>query len=229
MTKPRTLQEIRKAELSQILIAKKQLGWDDDTDRAAIRAASKGATDSSADLDYKQRKLLLDRMKASGFKVRHARKPSMNASATPQKRKPRAKAEPSAPLDRDGQSRKIRSLWLELHERGEVRNPDETAMLKYVERETDKLALQFLTIEEAQKLIEKMKKWLDRVKLKPFREVWLRLFELGVVKVKHDAYIRASLLKSMGFDVLAVNEKQYQEALQKLKDYLIRVQSERSQ
>ena len=128
-SKPRTLQEIRKSELSQIHIAKKQLGWDEDTYRAAIRAASKGATDSSADLDYKQRKLLLDRMKASGFKVRHARKPSMNASATPQKRKPRAKSEVSAPLDRDGQSRKIRSLWLELHERGEVRNPDEMALL----------------------------------------------------------------------------------------------------
>lgn len=158
MTKPRTLQDIRKAELSQIHIAKKQLGWDDDTYRAAIRAASKGATDSSADLDYKQRKLLLDRMKASGFKVRPARKPTKTRDI---------------PIndDRD-QVKKIRSQWLDLHEFGAVRDSSERAMCAYIARVakiTDgKEHPKFLTLEQASDVIETLKKWQQRTRLTPF-------------------------------------------------------------
>lgn len=154
--KHRTLAEIRKSEIKLIHIAQTQLGWDDDTYRAAVRAASGGATDSSAKLDIKQRKVLLDHMKASGFKVKHARKaPLKNTNDI------------NIGDDRD-QVKKIRSLWIELHEFGEVRDNSERALAAYVKRITNKEHPRFLDLDEASNVIETLKKWQTRTLIAPF-------------------------------------------------------------
>jgi len=203
MTKPRTLQDIRKAELSQIHIAKKQLGWDEDTYRAAIRAASKGATDSSADLDYKQRKLLLDRMKASGFKVRKPARPT------------KTKQRPDIPVNQDrDQVKKIRWQWLDLHEFGAVRDSSERAMCAYIARIakiTDgKEHPKFLTFDQASDVIETLKKWQERTRLKPFIE--LMGLPIDVNKVPRRTIV-SNIRIHTRIDVLTCAKSEYDSAL----------------
>lgn len=61
----RTADQLRKAELAQIHIAKAQLGLDEDTYRAMLWTV--GRVKSSADLDWAGRKRVLDHLKAKGF------------------------------------------------------------------------------------------------------------------------------------------------------------------
>ena len=67
----RTMEEIRRAELAQIHIAKVQLGLDDDTYRALLRSV--GRVESAADLGSRDRRRVLAHMKSRGFKAAHKR------------------------------------------------------------------------------------------------------------------------------------------------------------
>lgn len=63
---PQLAEDIRKRELAQIHIAKNALGMDDDTYRTMlVRVAKVG---SSADLNWQQRKKVLDEMRRLGWK-----------------------------------------------------------------------------------------------------------------------------------------------------------------
>jgi phage gp16-like protein len=73
----------------------------------------------------------------------------------------RTKPQPRKLAD-DPQSKMIRALWLQLHEAGKVRNPSEEALAAFVKRQHSVDALQWLSTEKAQKLIEELKKWLAR-------------------------------------------------------------------
>lgn len=64
----KTADQLRKAELAQIHIAKVQLALDDDTYRALLLQVT-GKT-SSKDLTWQGRKALLDHFKKLGFKVK---------------------------------------------------------------------------------------------------------------------------------------------------------------
>jgi phage gp16-like protein len=64
----------------------------------------------------------------------------------------------------DTQSRKIRSLWLELHEDGIVLDPSEASLAAYVKRQTGVEALQWLDGKQATQVIEALKQWRKRVK-----------------------------------------------------------------
>ena len=79
-----------------------------------------------------------------------------------EKRKPGKRAKATRPLADDAQSKKIRQLWLELHAEGKVVDPSEKALASYVKRMERVDALQWLTVAKASRLIEKMKKWLER-------------------------------------------------------------------
>ena len=65
---PKTADQLRKAELAQIHIAKVQLALDDDAYRAILMQVT-GKT-SSKDLTWQGRKALLDHFKKVGFKVK---------------------------------------------------------------------------------------------------------------------------------------------------------------
>ena len=56
----------------------------------------------------------------------------------------------------------IRYLWIQLHEVGKVKNSSEDALGAYVKRMTGVAALQWLDVKQASKVIEAMKKWLER-------------------------------------------------------------------
>ena len=133
-----------------IHVAKRDLSMDDDTYRAILQRIGKKA--SSADLTIPELEKVLEHLKRSGFKVR-----SKSKSAP----KP-AQAKPSRPLAQDLESKKIRALWLFLHELGAVKNPSEEALAAYVTRIAGVDALQWISGEQAERLIETMKKWAMR-------------------------------------------------------------------
>lgn len=133
-----------------IHVAKRDLSMDDDTYRAILLRIGKKA--SSADLTIPELEKVLEHLKRSGFKVRSKSK------AAP---KP-AQAKPSRPLAQDLESKKIRALWLFLHELGAVKNPSEEALAAYVKRIAGVDALQWISGEQAERLIETMKKWAMR-------------------------------------------------------------------
>jgi phage gp16-like protein len=139
--KPEQANQIRDREIRLIHVAKRELELDDETYRAMLWSIAR--VKSSKELDFTGRKKVLDHLKARGFKVR-------------------SKAAPSLPLAQDAESRKIRALWLFLHQLGVVQNPSEEALAAYVKRITGVEALQWVNGKQALALIESMKKWAMR-------------------------------------------------------------------
>jgi phage gp16-like protein len=79
-----------------------------------------------------------------------------------EQRKAARKAKVTRKLADEPQSKKIRALWLELHQADKVTNPSEDALEAYVKRMTKVDKLQWLRVAQASKVIEAMKKWLAR-------------------------------------------------------------------
>ncbi len=142
----------RQGLIRLIHVAKRDLQLDDDTYRTILqRVAGKG---SSSELTVPELEKVLEHMKRSGFKVRSKGKAPRSAQP--------AKAKPSRPLAQDGESKKVRALWLFLHQLGVVKNPAEEALAAYVKRIAGVDALQWINGEQAERLIETMKKWAMR-------------------------------------------------------------------
>lgn len=136
----------KKRRLIQLLhVAKGQLMMGDGEYRALLANVSCGKT-SSTKLSVDELELALKAMKAQGFVV-----------ATKQK-------QPDLVV-RDGsdQVKMIRGLWLELYGLGAVRNPSELALAAFVKRHTGVDYHGWLSIDNASKIIEHLKKWKQRV------------------------------------------------------------------
>lgn len=143
MPSPSSDQRARLIKL--IHVARRELGMQDDDYRAMLANIPQleGAT-SSAKLPIPKLKLVLETLKAKGFKV------------VPKAKKPQGK------LADDPQSKLIRHLWLSLHTAGKVRDPSEPALAKYVARLTKVDQLQWLDGKQAAVVIESLKSWLER-------------------------------------------------------------------
>ncbi len=128
-----------------IHVAKRDLKLEDDIYRSILQRI--GGMSSTLEMTVPNLMLVLQHMKDSGFKVRTT--------------KP-AKAKQSRPLAQDAESKKIRALWLFLHEIGIVKNPSEAALASYVKRMTGVEALQWINGDQAALLIEAQKKWAMR-------------------------------------------------------------------
>ncbi len=128
-----------------IHVARREMRMDDETYRLMLSGMTglDGAT-STADLSVPNLLRVLEQLKQRGFK------PRPNKAGT----RPRAN---------DEQSRKIRSLWLELHDLGEVRDPSEEALANFVKSMTKVSALQWLNVAQASRVIENLKRWQHRV------------------------------------------------------------------
>jgi len=151
--------DTRQSLVRLIHVAKRDLALDDDTYRAMLVAAT--GKDSSKDLSVPQLERVLAHMKKSGFTVKH-KAPTKNARSS---RHPPGTL--SRPLAQDAQSTKIRALWLSLHEAGTVRDPSEAALAAYVKRITGIDALQWLSTDQASRVIETLKKWQARTGQQP--------------------------------------------------------------
>lgn len=80
-----------------------------------------------------------------------------------EKRKPAAKAKATRKLADDDQSKMIRGIWIELHKMGAVRDSSEKALASYVKRMTRVDDLRWLSVIQAQTVIEALKKWRKRI------------------------------------------------------------------
>ncbi|SED74042.1 gp16 family protein [Pseudomonas anguilliseptica] len=124
-----------------IHVARRELRMDDETYRLMLAGMKGlGGATSTADLSVPNLLRVLEQLKQKGFKVR-----------------PNKKAK--RPLADDEQSKKIRALWLTLHDMGAVRDPSEEALAKYVLRMTKVAALQWLNAAQA----SQVKQWMGRV------------------------------------------------------------------
>ncbi len=127
----------RRRDLAAIHVAKKELGLDDGTYREMLWSMAR--VRSAGDLDFEGRRAVLKHLRDRGFKR-------------------------SRPQAQDPLSRKIRALWLNLKGMGELRDPSEQALARYVEHQTGVKALQWLSSDQASTVIESLKAWARRVK-----------------------------------------------------------------
>jgi phage gp16-like protein len=132
-----------KANLQKIHIGKKELNLSDEIYRDILHQVT--GKESSKDISDLQASKILERYKELGWKPKAGKK-----------------AKTRRPLADDAQSRKIRQLWLRLHEVGKITNSSEEALAAYVKRMVRVDALQWLTSDKASRVIEAMKKWLGR-------------------------------------------------------------------
>ena len=138
----------RKRLIKLIHVARRELAMQDEDYRAMLSGMTAlGGKTSSADLGIKGLEIVLRALKDRGFKVR----------AKPGKAKPASRK-----LADDSQSRLIRSLWIQLHEAGAVRDSSESALASYVRRVTSVDDLAWLNTRQASSVIEQLKSWLHR-------------------------------------------------------------------
>jgi phage gp16-like protein len=138
----------RKALVAKVKIAQKQLGMDDDTYRDFLEGVAGPDKRSATILKVWELENVMKALRAKGFKDKQAK----DAGSRPQ-------AE-------DDQSRLIRSLWLQLHEAGKVRDPSERALVHWVRSQVKTSegieALQWLSVRQKRRIIEQLKRWLTR-------------------------------------------------------------------
>jgi phage gp16-like protein len=138
----------RKALVAKVKIAQKQLGMDDDTYRDFLEGVAGPGKRSASILKVWELDNVMKAFRAKGFK----NKPAKSAGTRPQ-------------AD-DDQSRLIRSLWLQLHEAGKVRDPGERALVHWVRgqlKTSDGIeAIQWLSVRQKRRIIEQLKQWLAR-------------------------------------------------------------------
>jgi phage gp16-like protein len=147
---PRTAasQDARQRLIRLIHVAKRELGLDDEIYRALLTGCVK--KDSTSAMSVPELEHVLERMKRSGFKVRV------------KSARPPAQSRPGRPLAQYPEARKIRALWLFLHQLGAVKNPSEEALAAYVKRIAKVDALQWTNGNQTEALIETLKKWAMR-------------------------------------------------------------------
>jgi phage gp16-like protein len=129
---------VRNGLIAKIHVAKKQLVIDEEAYRALLQSEVK--KDSLKAMSVWELEKIVERMTKLGFRVQ---KSSDNRT-------------------HDRQSKKIRALWLDLAKSGLVKDPNESALCAFVKRRTGVDALQWLSTEQAAKVIEVLKKWSGR-------------------------------------------------------------------
>ena len=141
-------QDARQRLIRLIHVGKRELGLDDEIYRALLMGSVQ--KDSTSAMSVPELERVLERMKRSGFKVRV------------KSARPPAQSRPGRPLAQYPEARKVRALWLFLHQLGAVKNPSEEALAAYVKRIAKVDALQWTNGDQTEALIETWKKWAMR-------------------------------------------------------------------
>ncbi len=133
----------KKANLIKLIhVAKTKLALDDEVYRDILTSTT--GKESSKLLTPAQLETVLDRLKQLGFAVESKDKAGVKNLAS------------------DAQSKLIRHLWLQLHEAGQVKNGSEKALAKFIENRVKVSALQFLSSESADMVINHLRQWCKR-------------------------------------------------------------------
>jgi phage gp16-like protein len=138
--------DARRSDLAAIHCARRDLALDETAYRALLERVT-GKT-SAGELSAGERKEVLAELGRLGW----SRKPGRRAGRA---------ALPDSP-----QARKIRALWLTLHQEGVVRNPSEASLDRWVLRMSGVHSLRFVDVPLAGRLIETLKAWLERGRAK---------------------------------------------------------------
>lgn len=126
--------------LAAIHVAKKQLGLDDDTYRAALVTITGKA--STKDMSEAERAKVVAAFRQRGFK------PASNGARKPLEGK---------------FAKKLQALWIAAWNLGVVRDRDDKALIAFVERQTGLSHVRFLHDEgDAYRAIEGLKAWIGR-------------------------------------------------------------------
>lgn len=137
-----------RAAVVKVKIAVKELGIDDDTYRAML-ARITGRTSATLCTDA-QLGLVLDELKAKGWKPKAGPRSAPNAA-----RRPRQAAQNPLAL-------KARAMWISLHQLGVVHDPSEAALEAYGRRMLGVDRLQWLVPSQSNALIEGLKAMAER-------------------------------------------------------------------
>ncbi|MCD2164687.1 gp16 family protein [Comamonas koreensis] len=126
--------------ITLVHVAKRDMALDEDTYRAILMAQGGGDSLSAMPIDNINK--VLTYMKAQGFKLRKSKTDRKQADST--------------------DAKKMRALWLFLHELGAVDDPSEAALLAYVRRIGKVDSLEWLKGRKVDAVIESQKKWAMR-------------------------------------------------------------------
>lgn len=144
----------KKARLIKLIhVAKGQLMMADNDYHTLLANASRGKTSSKA-LTVAELETVLRHMKALGFVITTRAQTAGGKPDLPVR---------DAAAGVDGQIKKIRALWLELHRLGAVRSPTEAALAKFCRRMTGVDYHGWLGTDKASDVIEHLKQWKQRV------------------------------------------------------------------
>ena len=143
MARSAAVQDNRRADLAQIHIGIKALGWDDAFYREILWSVCRAR--SSAELDMAGRLRLIAHLRKCGFE------PGARATA----RSPRPVAQPLTPVQR-----KMWSLWQQLADAGLVANRRMPALLAFVKRQTKVERLEWLNGQQEDLVVESLKRWI---------------------------------------------------------------------
>lgn len=144
-----------RALLAKIHIAKKELGFDDETYRDILQTRYK--KDSAAKLSRFEAEDLIEHFKKQGFRVKKA------AGKRPQgEGKGKPFAFKSSPTYEKPMARKVVAMWINMALDGVVSNGSDAALQAYVKRMTGKDNLAWCNGKELFMLIEALKKWMER-------------------------------------------------------------------
>ncbi len=145
----RNLESYRKQLIKLIHVAKRSLALSDDDYRAMLQAQTRKT--SCSNMGVSELEKVVEHLRSLGFEAA----PGSNPPA----KKP-------AKLAADPQSKMIRHLWLRLRDLGQLRDNSESALAKFVFRQTKVERLEWLNGYQAGQVIESMKLWVERVEKK---------------------------------------------------------------
>ncbi|MBD8554899.1 regulatory protein GemA [Rhizobium sp. CFBP 8762] len=130
------------SSIAAIHVAKKQLGFDDDTYRAKLRVIT-GKT-STKSMTETERQQVLTVLRSEGFK--------------PIERRANGRQKLTGPF-----AKKLQALWIAGYNLGLIEKNDDAALLAFVKRQTGIDHTRFLHFpDDAAKAIEGLKRWLAR-------------------------------------------------------------------
>ena len=174
-----------------IHVARRELQLDDDTYRLMLSNA--GGASSTSDMAIPALEAVLTHLKSKGFKVRATAKAG---SKTPR---------PDRRQDSSDGARKVRALWLFLHQLGVVRDPSERALAAYCKRIAKVDDLHWANGDQMHDLVETLKKWamrflpsaIETLKMHLRAEHGRQPFDADTVVALQEAVVRA---QEGGFD-----------------------------
>lgn len=144
------VQDNRRADLAQIHIGIKALGWDDAFYRQILWSVCRAK--SAAELDMAGRLRLIAHLRACGWQPAAKGAGGARPGSKPGSR---SVAKPLSPVQR-----KMWSLWQQLADAGLVANRRMPALAAFATRQTGVARLEWLTTRQEDLVVESLKRWL---------------------------------------------------------------------